>query len=67
MKKKYYLSFMGMKKEVSRDEWIRAERAAGFRNKFGDGHEATGGFGSAEGICGSIEYVKDVKHENRNN
>jgi hypothetical protein len=57
--KKYFLEFMGMKKEVTRGEFISAERAAGFRSKFGDDHEATGGFGSSSGVKGSIEYTKE--------
>lgn len=57
MKKKYFLEFQGMKKEVTRAEWIQAERSAGFRSKFGDDSEATGGFSSG-GVSGSIEYVK---------
>lgn len=54
--KKYFLEYAGMKKEVTREEWIRAEGAAGFRSRFGDGQEATAGFGSSEGVKGSIEY-----------
>ena len=57
--KKYFLEFMGMKKEVTREEWIKAERAAGFKSKFGDDSEATGGFSSSSGVKGSIEYAKE--------
>lgn len=61
MKKRYFLEFMGMKKEVTREEWIKAERAAGFRPKGGGDEEATGGFGSSQGVNGSIEYVKETE------
>jgi len=63
--KKYFLEFMGMKKEVSKQEWIQAERAAGFRPKCSCergqkcDHEATGGFGSSQGVQGSIQYTKE--------
>jgi len=40
-------------KEVTKEEWISAERAAGFHPKFGDG-PATGGF-SGNGMSGSIK------------
>jgi len=65
--KRYFLSFMGMEKEVTRKEWIDAEQSAGFRSKFGNDHEATGGFSSGSGICGRIEYVKEVPNENSDN
>jgi len=48
--------------EVSKFEWIRAERAAGFRPKISstDPHYmqtcATGGFSSSGGISGRIRY-----------
>jgi hypothetical protein len=57
MKKHYYLEAFGLKREVTREEWIQAERAAGFRSKGGDNTEATGGFSSGC-VSGSIEYVK---------
>jgi hypothetical protein len=65
VKKKYFLEYKGMKKEVTKKEWIQAERSAGFRPKcscsYGQcEHEATGGFGSGEGVNGSIEYVKEL-------
>jgi len=41
------------KKEVTKEEWIQAERSAGFRPKHGGGGPATGGF-SGNGISGSI-------------
>lgn len=51
--------------EVSKEEWIRAERAAGFRPKCASDHPrymqvcATGGFGSSYGTQGKIEYIKE--------
>jgi hypothetical protein len=50
--------------EVTKEQWIRAERAAGFRPKMSQDHpnymttEATGGFGG-RGISGRIEYEKE--------
>lgn len=34
----------GAEREVTREEFIRAERSAGFRSKFGPDHPATAGF-----------------------
>lgn len=55
--KKYFLSFMGMEKEVTKEEYIKAERQAGFHSKLGPDHEATGGFGSG-GMKGSTRWVE---------
>jgi hypothetical protein len=41
------------KKQVTREEWIKAERSAGFHPKYGGDGPATGGF-SGNGISGSI-------------
>jgi len=60
---KYFLTYDGVKKEVSKKDWIKAEREAGFRPKLSSDHPlymescATGGF-SCGYICGSIEYKK---------
>ena len=56
---KYYLKadFQKEAQEVTKEEFITAERAAGFRPKYGDGL-ATGGF-SGNGVNGSIKYIKD--------
>ena len=43
--------------EVTEEQFITAERAAGFRPKYGDG-VATGGF-SGRGVSGRVEYVED--------
>lgn len=59
--KKYYLSFHGLEKEVTKEEFIKAEREAGFYSKFGSDHEATGGFGGGS-VSGSIRY-EDPKPE----
>jgi hypothetical protein len=65
MNKRYYLEYQGMKKEVSKKEWVQAERSAGFRPKCYHGRnetcecEATGGFSSSQGIRGSVEYEKE--------
>ena len=42
-------------KEVTREQFIRAERAAGFRSKFGDDHPATAGFSSGN-TRGRVRY-----------
>ena len=64
---KYFLSatIAGEKieREVTLEEFCRAERTAGFRPKICSGDPAymttpaTGGFGSSEGIRGRIQYV----------
>jgi len=54
----YYLGITGHPEsmvEVTQEEFILAERAAGFRPKHGCGPVATGGFGSG-GIQGSVRY-----------
>jgi len=57
---KYYLKadFMDDYKEVSKQEFIRAEQSAGFNSKFGVNHLATGGF-CGGGVSGKIEYKID--------
>ena len=42
-------------KEVTKEQYMRAERAAGFRSKFGPGHIATAGF-SGSGVRGKVSY-----------
>ena len=62
---KYLLKadFQGDWIEVTKEEWIKAERAAGFRPKLWRGLPAymttcaTGGFGG-NGVSGRIEYPK---------
>lgn len=56
-KHRYFLSYLGMEKEVTKQEYMEAERKAGFRSKF-PGEPATSSFGSSEGVNGRIEYVK---------
>ena len=55
---KYYLQTFYNKewKEVSKEEFMRAERIAGFHSKRGPGTVATGGF-SGGGMRGRIEYI----------
>lgn len=48
-------------KEVTKEEFIAAERAAGFFPKSGSG-VATGGFGSGD-ILGRVETTRMVDHE----
>ena len=54
---KYYLKAFYEEEwtEVSQDEFIRAERHAGFRPKYGTGPVATGGF-SGGGMKGRVEF-----------
>lgn len=62
MKKKYFLQTTGFgdKVEVTKEEWIRAERRAGFQPKLSSDHPeymntcATGGFNNGY-ISGSIK------------
>ena len=59
MKAKYYLSILGKEPiEVTQEEFIQAERSAGFRPKPGCGPVATGGFDSGA-LSGSIKYEKE--------
>jgi hypothetical protein len=54
---KYFLTFgRAEEREVTQEEFIKAERQCGFRPKYGDG-VATGGFGSGM-IHGRVEYPK---------
>lgn len=64
---KYYLSHSALgEKEVTKQEFIKAERAAGFRPKLPSTHPnymetcATGGFSSGD-MRGRIEYIKERK------
>lgn len=61
MAERYFLSIIGIdhsEVEVSREDWIGAERRAGFWPKGGGNGPATGGF-SAGGIHGRIGYSND--------
>ena len=64
MVEKYYLKadFMDEEREVSKQEYINAEQAAGFRSKFGTNAVATGSFGAA-GISGRTEYADETNDE----
>lgn len=44
--------------EVTREQFIAAEQAAGFQSKFGPNHPATGGF-TGGGMRGRVEYVTE--------
>lgn len=56
MSHKYYLGAIGLpEKEVSKEEFMSAERAAGFRSK-SPNHPATAGF-SGGGMSGRVVYV----------
>ena len=65
--KKYYLSGFGAgETEVSKEEWIKAERRAGFRPKMASTEPrymqvcATGGF-SGSGVSGRIVTVSELE------
>ncbi len=57
-KVEYYLSHPQLgEKEVTKEEFIKAERAAGFYPKSGNPNDcATGGFGG-NGLSGSVRYI----------
>ena len=57
MKTRYYIKYDEEDdwREVSRERFIRAEKQAGFRSKFGTDQVATGGF-SGNGIQGKVSY-----------
>jgi len=59
---KYYLFHEALgEKEVTMEEYVKAERSAGFRPKdrSGEGLPATGGFGGS-GIRGSVETTPEA-------
>lgn len=66
--KRYFLSVKlageKIEREVTLEEFCKAERAAGFYPKLWTGHPefmttpATGSFGSGEGISGRVQHVK---------
>lgn len=64
MVEKYYLkgSWETEYTEVTQEEFIRAERAAGFHPKYGCGPCATGGFSSGS-VSGKVEYVEEEKQD----
>lgn len=54
---RYYLTLLdGPEREVTRGDFIEAERSAGFYSKFGPDHPATGGFSNGT-ISGRSEVV----------
>ena len=63
---KYYLKadFQKEYQEVTKEEFIQAERCAGFRPKYGDGL-ATGGF-SGGGVSGSIRRTQETQEDKAN-
>lgn len=55
---KYFLSHpMFGEKEVTLEEFITAEKAAGFYSKTGVG-PATGGFGVYGGVSGRVQHIR---------
>lgn len=63
---KYLLRYGdGEEKEVTKEDWIRAERNAGFRPKLPHDHPnfmkvcATGGFGSRSNVEGRVKYSRE--------
>lgn len=62
MADKYYLKADWQKDwtEVTQEEFIKAERAAGFHPKWGCGPVATAGFTSGM-VSGKVEYVEEEK------
>lgn len=55
---KYFLSLASVadsEKEVTKEQYIEAEQAAGFRSKFGDGEIATAGFSNGA-MRGRVDY-----------
>ncbi len=55
---RYYLTENGLEREVTKKEYVRAERNAGFRNTLGEPLEpATAAFGSTNpDVSGRIVY-----------
>jgi hypothetical protein len=63
MQERYFLETSWQdKKEVTKEQFIQAERNAGFHCKPGITGCATGGF-SGGGVHGTVEYVKDKEDD----
>ena len=67
-KTKFFLSHPQLgEKQVTKEEYIKAERAAGFRPKMSSDDPrymttiATAGFGSGSGIIGYVKYGDDYE------
>jgi hypothetical protein len=62
MRARYFLSISGVEdseKEVTKEQFVRAERAAGFRNTMGRPDEpATGSFSNGA-VSGRVEYGRE--------
>jgi hypothetical protein len=56
MAKKYFCNAYGQKIEITKAQFIAAERASGFRPKYGGDGPATGGFSSGP-ISYSVVHV----------
>lgn len=57
---RYYLSHGALgEKEVSKEEFIKAEQAAGFHSKGGPDTCATGGFGACGALRGRVSYKEE--------
>lgn len=55
---KYFLSIANVEVEVTKEQFVQAERAAGFRNTMGQPLEpATAGFHSGV-VSGRVDYVR---------
>lgn len=61
---RYFLGIMGHMNEVTKEEFMGAEKGSGFYSKF-PGSPATGGFGSSNGVSGSVRkaYMLDEAGE----
>ena len=65
MRERYWLSVAGLpKQEATKEQFIQAERAAGFYPKGEGNGPATGGFNS-RGVAGSITYEEEEVSGNK--
>lgn len=60
----YFLTHAPLgEEEVTEQEFIQAERAAGFFPKFGSDGPATGGFSNSQlNISGRVEFITEVNN-----
>ncbi len=56
---RYFLKYFKKWEEVTKEEYIAAERGSGFVSKLGLNELATSGFIAANGLRGTISYNDD--------
>lgn len=59
---RYFMTAYGQEIEITKEQFIRAERAAGFYPKYNFGQDncATGGFSNSSDVRYSVRRVKET-------